>query len=192
MITMTYKNSIISLIMILAVGVAAWTTLLSYYPKNISNHANNSSLPDAFMEDVTSIIMDKEGKPKLKLVTPKMIHFIENDTTQLISPKLTIYRQSPEPWYVTSKYAKATQGTENVDFWDNVLIHHSGDANNPETSIKTPTLTVHPNKNTAETTDLITLIQPNLVVKAIGMHADMDSGDIKLISQARGEYVPNS
>ncbi|MCW5582746.1 MAG: LPS export ABC transporter periplasmic protein LptC, partial [Gammaproteobacteria bacterium] len=62
----------------------------------------------------------------------------------------------------------------------------------PATLIKTPTLSVQPNKQIAETNDLITLIQPNLVVKSTGMYADMNTGNIKLLSQARGEYVPNS
>ncbi len=101
-----------------------------------------------------------------------------------------MYRKSPNPWYVTAKFAKATQGIENVYFWKNVVIHHAADFNSPATLIKTTTLMVHPNKQTAETNDIITMIQPSLVVKATGMHADMNNGDIKLLSQARGEYEP--
>ena len=51
---------------------------------------------------------------------------------------------------------------------------------------------VHPNEQTAETNALITLYQPNITVNAIGMTANIDTGDIKLLSQARGEYAPNS
>lgn len=177
--------------MILAMGLAAWTTLLSLYPKIVKTRPT-SLLPDAFMEEVISISMDKEGNPTMQLITPKMVHFAENDTTHILSPQLTLYRKSPVPWHITSKYAKTIQGTERVEFWDNVLIRHPGDANNPETLIKTLSLTIHPNKNIAETKALITLTQPNLTVNAIGMNADMNTGDIKLISQARGEYVPDS
>jgi lipopolysaccharide export system protein LptC len=188
---MTYKNIFISFLMMVTMGLAAWTALLSLRPQKISTH-QNTSLPDAFMEDVISIVMDKEGNPKMQIITPKMIHFVENDTTHLTTPKLTLYRKSPIPWQVTSKFAKATQGTEKVNFWDDVLIRHPGDNNNPATVIKTPTLTIHPNKNIAETNDFITLIQPNLEVNATGMRADMNTGDIKLMSRARGAYVPNS
>lgn len=186
---MTYKYSALSLLMMIVVGLATWTTLLSYPPQNPTKVT--SPLPDAFMEDVTALIMDKQGKPSMKIITPKMIHFADNDTTQLASPQLTLYRKSPKPWYVTANYAQATQGIENVHFWDNVEIHHAADGMNPATLIKTSTLMVHPNKKTAETDEVVTLIQPNLVVKATGMKADMNSGDIKLLSQARGEYVPS-
>lgn len=188
---MTYKNTIISLIMIMAIGLATWTTLLTYHPDNIAV-ADKGAVPDAFMEEVTAVILDKQGKPKMKIVTPKLVHYAENDTTDLTLPHLTLYRKSPQPWYITSKHAKAIEGTEKVDFWQDVTIQHSGDIKSPATVIKTPTLTVHPTAQTADTVDLITMMQPNIVVKATGMHADMNSGDIKLLSQARGEYVPSS
>lgn len=178
-----------SLIMLTAVGLAVWATLLTYRPQNVTI-AQNTTLPDAFMEDVTALIMDTQGKPKLKIVTPKMVHFTEMDTTELTSPELTLYRQSPQPWLITSKTAKATQGIEEVNFIDDVVIHHAADEKNPATLIKTSSLKVHPNKEFAETNELITLLQPNITVRATGMHADMKTGDIKLLSQARGEYVP--
>ncbi len=187
---MTYKYILISLMMLIVVGLATWTTFLSYRPQN-NMIANSTPLPDAVMEDVIAFIMDKQGKPSMKIVTPKLSHFTENDTTQLRTPSLTLYRKSPNPWYVTAKYAKATQGIENVFFWEDVVIHRAADENNPSTLIKTTTLLVHPNKQTAETQDNIIMIQPNLMVHATGMYADMNTGDIKLLSQARGEYVPS-
>jgi lipopolysaccharide export system protein LptC len=187
---MIYKYTAISFMMIIVVGIATWTTFMSYRPQN-NTSTNTKQLPDAFMEDITAFIMDKQGKLSMKIVTPKMIHFTENDTTMLTTPQLTLYRKSPNPWFVTAKYAKATEGVENVHFWDNVMIQHDADQVNPATLIKTSTLMVHPNRKTAETNQFVTMIQPNLVVKAIGMQADMNSGDIKLLSQTRGEYVPS-
>lgn len=188
---MTYKNTLISFIILVAAGTALWVTLLSYRPQSLPI-TKTASLPDAFMEEVNAVIMDKYGKPSMKINTPKMIHFAANDTTQLISPQLTLYRKSPKPWYITSRFAKATAGIENVHFWDDVMIHHPADLDNPATLIKTNTLLVHPNNKTAETNDPITMIQPNITVRATGMFADMNTGDIKLLSQASGEYAPSS
>lgn len=177
--------------MIIILGFATWTTLLSFRSQT-TMPSPTALLPDAFMEDVNALIMDKQGKPNMKIVTPKLIHYAESDTTRFTMPQLTLYRKSPQPWYITSQYAKATQGTENVDFWENVVIQHAADQNNPSTVIKTTTLTVYPNKKMAETNRFITLIQPNIVVNAVGMLANMNTGEIKLLSQARGEYAPDS
>lgn len=142
------------------------------------------------METVDAIILDKEGKVYMKIVTPKMIHFASNDVTDFIEPELTLYHKSPQPWFIESRFAKAKEGIEKVIFRENVTIHHPADSSNPATVIKTASLTVYPNAQTAETGDKVTMLQPNSTVKAIGMFADMNSGNIKLLSQAEGEYVP--
>lgn len=187
---MTYKNAIISLFMVAVVGLATWATLLFYRPSTI-NLSANSELPDAYMEDVTALVMDKQGKPQMKIVTPKLVHFDQENTTRLTTPIVSLYQKSSIPWYITSKYAKAIDGVERVDFWENVTITHPADAYNPNTVIKTQTLKVYPNKQLADTNDDITMVQPNLMIKALGMHADMNTGDVHLLSDARGEYVPN-
>lgn len=186
---MLYRNMILSLLMITALFLAAGPRIFTPSPNQLVNEAVN--LPDAYMEEVHTMILDKEGKPKLELSVPKMIHFAKHDTTRLISPKLTLYRHSPHPWYVSARYAKASNGIEHIHFWDNVIIHHLADTKSPSTVIKTKTLTVYPEKHTAETPDAITLIQPSMTINALGMFADMNTGDIKLLSEARGEYAPS-
>lgn len=187
---MMYKNTFISICMVAIIGLAAWTTL-SYHPQEQSS-LPAATLPDAYMEDVVALIMDKQGKPKIKIETPKMVHFTNNDISELTNPHLTVYRQSPQPWFITAKFARAKHGIDHVDFWEDVMIHHACDLMSPSTIIKTPKLTVHPNDQTAETDSNIILIQPNIVVKAIGMIANMADGNIKLLSQAQGEYVSDS
>lgn len=187
----TYKHSIIGIIIL---GVAASFAIVTFSSLYTSHYAAKQTLelPDAYMEEATALIFDKQGKPKMKVVTPRMVHFAKNDVTKLETPQLTLYRKSPQPWYVTSKYAETIKGSEQINFWENVVIQHAADEGSPATIIKTPTLTVTPNTQIAETNDPIEMTQPNIVVKGIGMHADMSNGDIKLLSEARGEYVPNS
>lgn len=188
---MILKSSIASSILLLLIGAILYISFFANHPA-LPAISNSINAPDAFMEDVNALIMDKDGKLNLKITAPKLIHFNKDDESQLTSPVITLYRQSPMPWLITSKFANATDGIDNVKFKENVVIRHANDITTPETVIKTNTLLVHTNKKTAETNDRITMLQPNLTVKSIGMFADMNSGDIKLLSQVRGEYVPNT
>ena len=187
---MGYKNIVIGVIIAIFIGLASWTTLLSLRTPS-TNTIPTNELPDAFMEGVNALILDKQGKPSMKITAPKLTHFPQDDSTLLTTPHLTLYRKSPEPWYITSHYAKAYRGLEYVDFWEEVEIHHAAYEDSPATHIKTTTLRVRPEEKVADTNDLITMTQPNIVVKAEGMHADLNTGDIKLLSKARGEYVPD-
>lgn len=186
---MKYRRALFALAMTLVITTAVVMTL-SFQP-NVPKTTKGPILPDGYMEVVSAVILDKYGKVSMQIDTPKMVHYAENDTTDFTTPALTVYHQSPNPWLITAKTAQATSGIENVLFKEQVVIHHPADFNNPSTLIKTNSLLVHPNANTAETPEAISMTQPNSVVTAVGMYADMNSGNIKLLSQVKGEYVPD-
>ena len=175
----------------IAIGLSGWSIFLSKKAP-ITLSQTSPDQPDAFMEDVVAIIMSKEGKPRLKVETPKMFHYAKNDSTEFTKPHVTIYRQSPQPWHINANHAKATWGTSEILFWENVIIHHLEDEENPITTMNTSSLTIFPEKKVAETNKEIIVTQPNTMIRAIGMLANWDAGTVKLLSQAREEYVPKS
>jgi lipopolysaccharide export system protein LptC len=136
--------------------------------------------------------MNKQGTPSLKVEAPNMTHYPDEDVTYINYPHVTVYRQSPQPWYINSNYAEATNGTEKIVFTDNVVIHHPTDIQNPDTTMETSSLTVFPDQKQAETDKPVVITQPDTVIHAIGMTADLNDGTVKLLSQARGDYVPAS
>jgi lipopolysaccharide export system protein LptC len=153
---------------------------------------NDPKKADSYMEEVTAMQYGVSGKPTMKLVTPKMVHYPEKDSTDIFSPHMVIYRKSPEPWYIESNFAKTTDGIKEILFWSNVTIHHPTDIENPATSLQTETLTIFPEQQIASTDQAVTFIQPDTTVHAIGMLANLNDNTIKLLSQAQGEYAPSS
>ncbi len=187
---LSLKNSIISFLMILTLGLSLWSILGSKRPEIIATHAAHR--PDAFMENVVATIINKEGNPSLKVEAPKMVHYADNDTTDIETPHITLYRESPEPWSIDSRHAKATQGLDKIYFWENVVVHHINDSANPTTTMTTATLTVFPNKQIAQTDDNVTVIQPSTTIHGLGMLANLHEGTVQLLSKAQGEYLPNA
>lgn len=172
-------------------GLIAAVAFFSYQsPTPIASYGHG--LPDAYLENVTARFMDAQGRLHVKMETPQMLHYATDDITQLTQPAITFYRKSPQPWYITAQHATAIHGMKLVQFSDDVIIHRAADGSNPATLIKTPRLLVHPKEHVAETTEAITMLQPGLKVSATGMYADMSNGNIKLLSQSRGEYVPDT
>jgi lipopolysaccharide export system protein LptC len=187
----TLKNISLSLLLVFAIALSCWSIIL-YHPAKMSVPDNDPKKLDSYMEEVSAIMFSKEGSPTLKVVTPRMVHYPENNTTDITKPRVTIFRKSPEPWFIDADFAKATNGMQSILFWSQVNIHHLADNENPATSLSTDTLTIFPSKQTAATSDAVTFVQPDTIVHAIGMLADMDAGTVKLLSQAQGEYDPAS
>jgi lipopolysaccharide export system protein LptC len=184
------RNSTMTFLFIIAFILSAWSILLSRQTQPLSTHHSNE--PDAYMENIVAVIMNKQGSPSLKIEAPKMMHYAEDDTTYINYPHVTVYRQSPEPWYINSDHAEALNGTEEIVFSDNVVIHHPADIANPNTVMNTTSLTVFPDKQQASTDKPVIITQPDTVIHAVGMLADLNNGTVKLLSQAKGDYVPAS
>lgn len=178
-------------LLITALLLSGWSAFIIYQKKSSADQ-NLPGKPDAFMEDVVATIIDKQGKPSLKIVSPKMTHYVENDTTEINKPLLTLYRttrqKASKPWRLTANHARALQGVNQIHLWENVVINHPGDAQDEKTTLLTPTLNVYPDKQLAETLDPVVISQPYTKIQAIGMNADLATGAVKLLSQTRGEY----
>lgn len=188
---MSLRNFFLSILFAIAVALSAWSILLSNHSQIVITKEEPNQ-PDSFMEDVIAIVMNKLGNPSLKIESPKMIHYSENDKTELMTPHIVVFRESPQPWHINANRAVTKQGVNEITFWDNVVIHHLPDTDNPMTTLRTKVLTIFPNEQLAKTSEAITVTQPDLIVHAIGMLANWNLGTIKLLSNAREEYVPNS
>ena len=190
MTILTSKNALLTLLFLIAFTLSAWSILLSRH--QMAGTHDHSDEPDARMENIVALVMNKQGTPSMKVEAPKMTHYPDEDVTYITYPHVTVYRQSPQPWYINSDYAEATNGTEEIVFTNNVVVHHPTDIGNPDTTMETTSLTVFPDKKQATTDKPVVITQPDTVIHAIGMIADLNDGTVKLLSQARGDYVPAS
>jgi lipopolysaccharide export system protein LptC len=172
-------------------GLSAWSIMIANPSKTLSTQ-DDPNTPDSFMQDVIATIFNHDGKPTLKVVAPKMTHYLANNLTHIMTPRVTIFRTSPEPWYIDADYANAKNGIDEILFWSNVYIHHRADIENPTTSLKTNSITFFPTQKIASTKEAVTFVQPDTTVHAIGMQVNLDDGTVKLLSKAKGEYAPTS
>ena len=184
------RNISISTLFIAALSLSIWSTFIANHTNTF--HPKDLNQPDAFMENVTATIMNKQGLPSLKVATPKMVHYFNNDITDILKPYVTIYRNTPQPWTINSDYAVATEGTTQIDFQNNVVIHHPADTSNPVTTLQTTALTVFPDKQIASTDQPVVIQQPDTIVHGIGMLANLNDGTVRLLKEAEGQYVPKS
>ena len=146
--------------------------------------------PDAILRQVNSYIFDKQGRLQFNISTPYLSHLAQQDTTQLRVPIFTFYRPARTPWRLTAQLATGQAGLQDILLQHQVHLTHTADAKNPETILETNQLTLHPYQKTAETPALVTLTQPGLSMRSIGMRANLNTGDIMLLSNAAGTYLP--
>ncbi len=176
------------------VSVAGGWFMLSEHPLFVHKKhsvAANTPVPDGYMTDAHLIQYDAKGELRSSLHTPKMTHYHEDNTSYFDHPKVIAYSTQHAPWEVNAQFGKAIHDGDQVDLWGGVVIHQPSQSKKPETFIQTESMTVYPHRSYAVTNQQVTFTRPDAQVTALGMEAYFKLGIFKLISTARGTYVPS-
>ncbi|MCD8524311.1 MAG: LPS export ABC transporter periplasmic protein LptC [Gammaproteobacteria bacterium] len=162
---------------------------ISGIDRSKNTHQENNY--DAFAIDVTLTRFSHEGKKQYELFSPRLNHYKKNNETYATSPRLYLYTPEQESWLITAQYALAFQGRKTISFVENVNVSGSGTNSHKNTQLLTEKMTYIPEKNSAETAESVTIVQPGSIIHAVGMGVNFSTGKINLLSKINGAYHPN-
>lgn len=149
---------------------------------------NQDRSPDSYMINASYTRMDDKGKLDLTVFSPIIWHFKYQNSSFIQKPDIIIYKNN-QAWRVTSQKAKSVNGTEVFYLQNDVKIKQI-EASSAATTLMTQSLTVFPKTNLATTDKDVLIEQPGVKINAKGLRADLNSGNIQLLSKARGQYDP--
>ena len=146
--------------------------------------------PDAIAENFLVRQFDDKGRVKYRLTAPYMMHFPDDDSSQLKSPTLIHYRPNAPQLTLTGKNAKVTSKGQTVFLWDDVKAVRAATPARPELVARMPDLTVQPDDGTAFTQSPVEITEDKSWVKGVGMHLDNNTSTFELKSQVTGLSYP--
>ena len=146
--------------------------------------------PDAIAENFLVRQFDEKGRVKYRLTAPYMMHFPDDDSSQLKSPTLIHYRPNAPQLTLTGKNAKVTSKGQTVFLWDDVKAVRAATPARPELVARMPDLTILPDAGTAFTQSPVEITEDKSWVKGVGMHLDNNTSTFELKSQVTGLSYP--
>jgi lipopolysaccharide export system protein LptC len=146
--------------------------------------------PDAIAENFLVRQFDEKGRVKYRLTAPYMMHFPDDDSSELKSPTLIHYRPNAPQLTLTGKNAKVTSKGKTVFLWDDVKAVRAATPARPELVARMPDLTVRPDDGTAFTQSPVEITEDKSWVKGVGMHLDNNTSTFELQSQVTGLSYP--
>lgn len=183
------KRHIILVVIFLLVIVGLWHTIgYDLFHKK----ASDKDLPRAIMHNVVVHEYDENGQLADILVSPKIINYAKENTSFLTTPHFTIYSPPGPPWHITSLHGRATNGVDTVFLWQNVVMQRPASQLHPPAKMLTDHFTFYPHTKKGHTDAFVKMIQPGMVVTAIGAKADLNKNTITLISHTKGIYSDES
>jgi lipopolysaccharide export system protein LptC len=144
--------------------------------------------PDFIIEGFAAVKMNPDGSRRYALTAKRMVHYPDDDSTDLELPKLVYFDYQRAPVTVRSDTARTTQGGEDVFFEGDVQVLRSAYDINPELGIFTSYLHVIPDQDLAKTDRLVRMVEGKSTASAVGLEFDNRTRQIRLLSEAKVSY----
>ncbi len=156
-------------------------------PENVTpkSRATINRTSDYAMHHFTMTIMNHNGRPARIISGRDMMHYPDHDRTEIMTPHATFIQQGKTNWVVTANKAD-TQGNSHIILLTGQVIVTQ--ENRSDIQLRTQQLTIDTIHNTAYTDLPVTLISPNGITHAVGLHAALNDRTINLHSKVKGRY----
>ncbi len=131
--------------------------------------------------------MDVNGRVRDTLHAAKLMHFPDDDSTELESPRFASYATGA-PLTITSKQAQITSNGGNLYFSGGVRATRAARGRNSALLVTTEYLHVMPDDNIAKTDRHVTISNDVMTMEAVGMELNSESRVLKLNAEVSGVY----
>jgi lipopolysaccharide export system protein LptA len=139
--------------------------------------ADTSRDPDYYMEDFNTLSMREDGTPKHRLEAVYMAHYPDNDATELLQPKMEIFRRDKTPLFVTAEKGWVTSGNEVILLKGQVRLWENNAAGERTLEVDTSEVRVLRDEEYAETDEYATIKSGRATITgtaALGLSTDKD------------------
>jgi lipopolysaccharide export system protein LptC len=146
--------------------------------------------PDYIVEKLSAISMNEKGAAAYTLSAARMLHYPDDDTTILATPRFVSYATAKSPVTITASEAVVSSNGQHVYFQDDVQVTRAADGTSSELVVRTDFLHVIPDQNIARTDRTVTITDAATTVTAEGFEINNETRIMKLQSRVRGTYDP--
>jgi lipopolysaccharide export system protein LptC len=202
----SYLYSKSMLFTLLFICICIGSTALAYYSLNsLGNKASNQAdTPDSFMQEVNFTRYDAQGIWESRFYTPHTVHYPKQNTAIIDRPRLTSRggaaqadaANTPHPkeednliWVITAQHGNSQDDGKIIYLTGQVQIQRIDQTTKKTATMSTSALTAYPKQKYLETDQPVRIVQPGSTIDSVGFTANLNSGDIHLLSKTDSTYV---
>jgi lipopolysaccharide export system protein LptC len=166
--------------------------LLSYSetgsPPEFSSQPQVNQQAEFYISNTHITQYDQQGVLDATIVSEYIEQNPTTNSVDMTMPRVNVFHLGQPSWTITARTGVI------IDNGDVVNLEHQVVAVSEDrlTLLKTPQLMVYPSKKTASTDRAVSLVNNNGVTRAQGLQVDLDSKQIELLSNVRGQYEPKA
>jgi lipopolysaccharide export system protein LptC len=146
--------------------------------------------PDYIVDNLAHTRYNVQGAVESTLVAAKMLHYPDDDTTDLVAPRVVQTKPNQPRVTVTADRGALSQDGEEVFLYDNVLLVREAGPDRSETRMSTSFLHVVQAHSVIQTDRDVVITEDDRVLSGRGMEFHTDSKELFLRERVRGRYEP--
>ena len=146
--------------------------------------------PDYMLGNFTATSLDSQGKIRFTISAQKMWHYPDDDSTHIDNPLLvSMFADRPPIRTSALRGAISSKGDE-VFLYDDVVIVSPAYGKHSTRTFSTDYLHVVPDNDIADTDHLVTMVDANTTMRAVGMELNNKTRTVNLLSRVKSTYEP--
>ncbi|HEX6318300.1 MAG TPA: LPS export ABC transporter periplasmic protein LptC [Burkholderiales bacterium] len=146
--------------------------------------------PDYIVSNFTTTTYDRDGQPLSVLSADKMLHYPDDDSTELLAPRVQQSKPDEPRITVTAERGALSGDGEEIFLYDNVVLVREASAAQPAARMTTSFLHVVRERSLVRTDREVTLVEDNRSLTGRGMEYNSDSRQFQLHADVVGRFEP--
>ena len=148
--------------------------------------------PDYVITNFTSTTFDRDGKPLSVLSAARMVHFPDDDSTELNAPRVVQTKPQEPRMLLSADRGAVSANGEEVFLYDNVVLVREADQDRPEARLTTTFLHILRERSLVRTDREVTIVEDTRSLSGRGMEYDAESRVFTLMADVRGRFEPKN
>ncbi len=146
--------------------------------------------PDYIVSNFTTTTYNRDGAPLSVLSADKMVHYPDDDSTELLAPRVQQTGPDEPAITVTAERGALSGNGEEIFLYDNVVLVREASAQKPAARMTTSFLHVVRDRSLVRTDRKVTLVEDNRSLTGRGMDYNSQSGQLNLHADVVGRFEP--
>ena len=148
--------------------------------------------PDYLITNFTTTTYNAQGEPESVLAAARMIHFPDDDSTDLVLPR--VLEAKPGRSRVTVRAERGTLSREGdeIFLYDNVVLTREADAHDPQARMTTSFLHILRDRALVRTDREVHFEEPGRSLSGRGMEYHTDTRQLTLAADVKGVLEPKA
>ena len=144
--------------------------------------------PDFIAEDFGVTKFGTSGRPEYSLSAARMLHYPDNDSTDIVAPQLVQRHGDDAPIVIRAERGQISSNGNEASFYGNVVVVRGAGGGRGELRVLTEYLQILPERDLARTDKAVIITEGRSRLTGVGMEFNNRTRQFALLSQVQGRF----